>query len=240
MEDPEHGPPLESPPATPRPAENRALLLAMGRDDAPATISIDKTTDRLKVAFQGDAFPTLGDEERVMRDVATALNGTLRSNPLWAFGRQPITAHSHGGCALGVVTDTFGQLRGYHNLYVNDGSLLPTPVGVNPSATIAAIAERNMEHFVKDVLKRPVPWGQTKNEAISWVRAQQSAGMTFAPPDLNKVRARDLIDRPTPENALSDDVVPPHGPIGVTFRELMSGYLSHVDDDVGYGNGLYR
>jgi choline dehydrogenase-like flavoprotein len=234
LEDPEHGPPLGSTPPTQRPAENRTLLLAMGRDDAPATISIDETTDRLRVAFQDDAFPTLGDEERVMRDVATALEGTLRSSPLWAFARQPITAHSHGGCALGYVTDIYGQLPNYPNLYINDGSLLPGPVGVNPSATIAAIAERNMEHFVREVLGRDaIPWQQTKDDALHWVSAQKDADVVFEPPDPSKVRVRDLVPRPTPENATNAEAAPPHSPIGVTFKELMSGYLSHVDDQAG-------
>ena len=52
-----------------------------------------------------------------------------------------------GGCAMandpahGVV-DPFGAVFGCEGLYVADGSILPGPVGVNPSMTIAALAER--------------------------------------------------------------------------------------------------
>jgi choline dehydrogenase-like flavoprotein len=210
------GYPLQEPgDPPPRREDHRSLLLAMGRDDVPATISRNRTTERLEVTFEDDAFPTLGDEERIMRDVAAALGGTLRSNPLWATARQPITAHSHGGCALGVVTNEYGALHGYQHLYINDGSLLPSPVGVNPSATIAAIAERNIRHFVRHVLGRPeVPWQDTLVRAANWIATQRENGVVFEPP--------------APGNA-----VPAHEPIGVAFQEAMNGFLSHVEDQPG-------
>jgi cholesterol oxidase len=40
-----------------------------------------------------------------------------------------------------VASDRRGQCFGYTGLYVADGSLCPTAVGANPSATIAALAE---------------------------------------------------------------------------------------------------
>jgi cholesterol oxidase len=55
--------------------------------------------------------------------------------------------HPLGGCAMardsehGVV-DPFGRVFGCEGLYVADGSILPGPAGVNPSMTIAALAER--------------------------------------------------------------------------------------------------
>ncbi|MFH1417317.1 MAG: GMC oxidoreductase, partial [Planctomycetota bacterium] len=47
------------------------------------------------------------------------------------------------------VTDPFGEVYGYPGLYVADGSLLPTPTGVPPSMTIAALAEYVAENLVK-------------------------------------------------------------------------------------------
>ena len=64
--------------------------------------------------------------------------------------RNNITVHSLGGCVLadspgqGVVSageQDRGQVFGYHGLYVADGSVLPSAVGANPSATISAVAE---------------------------------------------------------------------------------------------------
>jgi Choline dehydrogenase and related flavoproteins len=58
-----------------------------------------------------------------------------------------LTVHPLGGCAMardadhGVV-NSYGRVFGSDGLYVADGSILPGPVGVNPSMTIAALAER--------------------------------------------------------------------------------------------------
>jgi choline dehydrogenase-like flavoprotein len=46
--------------------------------------------------------------------------------------------------------DSFGRVWGYRNLRVNDASLLPDAPGVNPQASIMAIAIRNSEHFLAD------------------------------------------------------------------------------------------
>jgi cholesterol oxidase len=71
--------------------------------------------------------------------------------PTWSRPvRNNITVHPLGGCALaedaahGVVSSiagSRGQAFGYRSLYVADGSIFPTGVGANPSATIAALAE---------------------------------------------------------------------------------------------------
>ena len=41
------------------------------------------------------------------------------------------------------VVDHKGEVFNYPNLYVADGSIFPKALGVNPSLTIAALAERN-------------------------------------------------------------------------------------------------
>ncbi len=59
--------------------------------------------------------------------------GTLR------MGDNPATS----------VTDPFGRIHGYRNLWVADGSLHVTNGGVNPVLTILALAFRTAEHVVK-------------------------------------------------------------------------------------------
>jgi choline dehydrogenase-like flavoprotein len=46
--------------------------------------------------------------------------------------------------------DSFGRVHGATNVWVNDASLLPTAPGVNPQATVMAIAVRNARRFVAD------------------------------------------------------------------------------------------
>ncbi|HEX4719244.1 MAG TPA: GMC family oxidoreductase N-terminal domain-containing protein [Thermoleophilaceae bacterium] len=50
--------------------------------------------------------------------------------------------HPMGTAAMGVATDTSGELRELPGAYVADGSLLPTALGVNPMITIVAMARR--------------------------------------------------------------------------------------------------
>jgi cholesterol oxidase len=55
--------------------------------------------------------------------------------------------HAVGGCpmsvdAAGGVVDPWGEVHGYPGLWVADGSVMPGPVGPNPSFTIAALADR--------------------------------------------------------------------------------------------------
>ncbi len=66
-----------------------------------------------------------------------------------SLGNLSITAHILGGCAMGKsvadgVVDTSHQVFGYPGLYVVDGAAVPANVGVNPSLTITAMAERCM------------------------------------------------------------------------------------------------
>ncbi|MFW7377257.1 MAG: GMC family oxidoreductase N-terminal domain-containing protein [Oligoflexus sp.] len=73
--------------------------------------------------------------------------------PTWRLHRN-VSVHPLGGCGLSLDRNTgvtradpenFGEVWNYHNLYVADGSLIPGAVGANPSATIAALAERVAE-----------------------------------------------------------------------------------------------
>ncbi len=59
----------------------------------------------------------------------------------------PMTAHFIGGCAIGDsprtgVIDPYHRLYGYPGLHVIDGSTLSANLGVNPSLSITALAER--------------------------------------------------------------------------------------------------
>jgi choline dehydrogenase-like flavoprotein len=66
------------------------------------------------------------------------------------------TVHLFSSCPMGealdlTAVDSFGQVHGYKNLFVNDASLLCTAPGVNPQGSILALARRNALHFTKDL-----------------------------------------------------------------------------------------
>lgn len=61
------------------------------------------------------------------------------------------TGHPLGGAVLGEATDAYGRVDGYEGLYVMDGAAIPGSTGaVNPSLTISALAERNIEAIIRD------------------------------------------------------------------------------------------
>ena len=47
-----------------------------------------------------------------------------------------------GDNALNGVVNHAGEVFGYKNLYVADAAIVPEALGVNPSRTIGALAER--------------------------------------------------------------------------------------------------
>ena len=88
--------------------------------------------------------------EAVQR-MATEMGGT----PGGTIGEPfnvPLTAHFMGGCAIGDsaetgVIDPFQRLYGHPGLHVVDGSAITANLGVNPSLTITAQAERAMSYW---------------------------------------------------------------------------------------------
>jgi cholesterol oxidase len=61
----------------------------------------------------------------------------------------PLTAHFLGGCPIGTdtghgVIDPYHRLYGHPGIHVVDGAAVSANLGVNPSLTITAQAERAM------------------------------------------------------------------------------------------------
>jgi cholesterol oxidase len=99
--------------------------------------------------------------------IAQRTGGIAQSSITEALMNIPTTAHILGGAVIagspesGVV-DPRQRLFGYENLLVCDGSVVPANVGVNPSLTITALAERAMT-FVED----SAAWPSTANGSAS-------------------------------------------------------------------------
>lgn len=82
------------------------------------------------------------------RALAEASGGTAYGSVL-AHAGLGATAHVLGGARLGIdpatsVVSPEHEVWGYPGMYVVDGSVVPANVGVNPSLTITALAERAM------------------------------------------------------------------------------------------------
>ncbi|MFF7308453.1 GMC family oxidoreductase N-terminal domain-containing protein [Streptomyces sp. NPDC008137] len=83
--------------------------------------------------------------------LAAEINGFAGSNVGELMG-TPLTAHFLGGCPIGASRET-GVIDPYHRLYghsgisVVDGAAVSANLGVNPSLTITAQAERAMSYW---------------------------------------------------------------------------------------------
>lgn len=98
----------------------------------------------------GKPVPTFLPEANVAARAYAAVSGGQPMNLLSesVFGISS-TAHILGGCPMGGTADegvigTDHQVHGYPGLYVVDGAAVSANVGVNPSLTITALAERAM------------------------------------------------------------------------------------------------
>ena len=133
-------------------------LLGMGRDVPDGRmrlrdglLDVDWSKDGASKAY----FEKLRD---TMRALADELGGTFQDNPLWWLSKV-ITVHALGGCPMGRdasegVVDPWGRVHGVPGLHVADGSVMPGPVGPNPSLTIAALADRFADGIIEG---RPQP-----------------------------------------------------------------------------------
>jgi cholesterol oxidase len=84
---------------------------------------------------------------RVAEWMQEQLGGIAQAGLTEAILSIPTTAHILGGAVIGAspedgVIDSDQRVFGYQNLLVCDGSAIPANVGVNPSLTITALAER--------------------------------------------------------------------------------------------------
>src|SRR5690606_9631271 len=80
----------------------------------------------------------------------------LERAPYGALRHSIFSAHQMGGCPMGeddevCVVDSELRHRKVENLYVVDGSVFPTSLGVNPSETIYALAHWAGEHIAEAV-----------------------------------------------------------------------------------------
>lgn len=109
--------------------------------------------DLQTASADGSAIPAyLPIANRAARAYAEASDGVPHNSLLESLLNMSVTAHILGGCQMGRtseegVIDANHQVFGYPGLYVVDGSAVPANVGVNPSLTIAALAERAMSNL---------------------------------------------------------------------------------------------
>jgi len=137
--------------------ERTQTYLVMAHDGGDGRLLLED--DRLRIHWPGvgkkPIFQAINQE---LEDATKPLEGCYVEDPIWAktLGSNLVTVHPLGGCAMaddaaqGVVNDRGQVFSGpagsavHEGLYVTDGSVIPTSLGVNPLFTISAVSERNV------------------------------------------------------------------------------------------------
>ncbi|MFD5146967.1 GMC oxidoreductase [Streptomyces sp. NPDC058401] len=118
----------------------------------------------LLTARQGHGAPNpvqIAEATRAATLLAEEINGFPGSNVGELMG-TPLTAHFLGGCPIGAspeegVVDPYHRLYGHPGISVVDGSAVSANLGVNPSLTITAQAERAMSYWPNNGEHDPRP-----------------------------------------------------------------------------------
>jgi cholesterol oxidase len=135
-------------------AENTVVFLVMQTLDNKMQIALKKWPlhKTLTIKNTGEqkvnSYIPLGQE--VMHRYAKKVNGHSQNSAAEILMDVPSTAHILGGCQMGEsagtgVIDKNFRVFGYPGMFILDGSVVQGNLGVNPSLTIAALAEYAMD-----------------------------------------------------------------------------------------------
>lgn len=130
------------------------LLLLVGQpyNEYKGSFYFDSATDSVQLNWAKNGME---QPQAAMLNFVQKLNSANGSSLDTTFIKEGVsstfTYHPLGGMVLDKASDNFGRVKGYKKLYAIDGSMLPGNCAlVNPSLTIAALAERNIEYILKE------------------------------------------------------------------------------------------
>ncbi|HTN24675.1 MAG TPA: GMC family oxidoreductase [Solirubrobacteraceae bacterium] len=186
-------------------------LLGMGRDIPEGVMSLRKEGLEIDWKKNGSSKAYFNRVRDVSEQMAHELGGKFLDNPIWLLSRV-VTVHALGGCPMGRderegVVDAHGRVYNYPGLHIADGSVMPGPVGPNPSLTIAGLADRFADTIL-DEMKGP---SVTAPESAHHADDEPATTVTNTPPP------------------------PSEEPASVQFTEKMRGFISFGEDDFDKG-----
>jgi choline dehydrogenase-like flavoprotein len=214
--------------------EKTQVYLVMSHDSNQAILTLKN--DKPVLEFQGVANSSGVDKiHDLLKEATLAVGGTYVRNPFESYFSQEITVHPVGGACMSKdgtadhgVTNHFGEVLTGHGtethqgLVVTDGAVIPTALGVNPFATITALAERSVEHAARDIRKH-IDF-ETRNEILDLFGSpgqyKKASGSPQRKDTMQIATAKKLVEETMARKAN-----------GFGFSEVMSGYV-HIGDGV--------
>ncbi|KZL72550.1 glucose-methanol-choline oxidoreductase [Colletotrichum incanum] len=210
--------------------EKTQCYLIMSHDSSQATMQLDN--DRPVINYSG-----VGKSHRAKKlagylaKLTNLIGGTYVDSPFYAaFGEKEITVHAIGGArisstntgATGGVNHK-GQLfvgessEVHKGLVVCDGTVVPAALGVNPFATITALAERSVEKVAEDFgIKIDL---KKKNGSLNLFAEPAHNQFELDDDNLQVAKVREII------KTARDDKTP-----GIAFTEMMDGWIHFGED----------
>ena len=136
----------------------------MSFDDQQGTLQLENDALRIhwKTAAAGPNPPARSDQLALECCKTPTIKSVFSTDPLETLLGSRGSIHPLGGCCLaddadhggcnhkGQLFSTLTSTSVYTNLYVCDGSVIPTSLGVNPLWTISAVAERCAVYMAED------------------------------------------------------------------------------------------
>jgi cholesterol oxidase len=171
-------------------SERTVIALVMQSTDNSITVftKAGRLGRRVLTSRQGYGEPNptwipLGN--KAARRMAEIMGGTAGGSIGEPFN-MPLTAHFIGGCTIGEspetgVVDAYQRVYGHPGLHVADGAAISANLGVNPSLTITAQAERAMAFWPNHGESDPRPALGTPYRRIGPVTPHHPAVPETAP-----------------------------------------------------------
>jgi cholesterol oxidase len=148
-------------------AKRSTILLIMQTEESTLRVRLGRNVFTLfrrglvsKVSEGVSLSPNAQISHGLTRTFAAKTQGIAQDTIPESLLGIPATAHLIGGCPIGAsdadgVVDTHCEVFHYPGLYVVDGSIIPANPGVNPSLTIAALAEYAMSRIPANTSAEP-------------------------------------------------------------------------------------
>ncbi|MFD0684258.1 FAD-dependent oxidoreductase [Actinomadura fibrosa] len=170
----------------------KRTVIALVMQTADNSITVTERRGRLGrrrlTARQGEGEPNptwIPIAHKTVRLLAEELDATPGGTWFDLFN-IPTTAHFIGGCVIGEsaetgVIDPYHRVHGHPGLHIVDGSAVTANLGVNPSLTITAQAERAMAFWPNRGEKDPRPAPGSAYERVTPVAPHAPAVPASAP-----------------------------------------------------------